>query len=89
MRTGCIKTGCIVHFPQYDQILSVDVYRVGDCLVLKAHANQIGGDSGREVCRKPDLTISSNPFGYEFWGNDIGVIVLQESDAQWANPDHP
>jgi len=89
MKTGCIKTGCIVHFPQYDQILSVDVFRVSDCLVIRTQANQLGGDQGRDSTRKPDLTIHSGSSGNEFWRTDLGTIVVPEANAQWTNPDHP
>lgn len=90
MKTGCIKTGCIVHFPDYDQVLSVDVFRVGNCLLLQTHPDQLGGDQGREYLdRKPDLTIHSLPSGEEFWNTSKGILVVPEASAQWTSPDHP
>jgi hypothetical protein len=89
MRTGCIKTGCITHFPNYDQVLSVDVFRVGNCLVIRCHADQLNSDQGRDELSKPDLTIHSLPSGEEFWRTDLGVIVVPECYAQWTSANHP
>lgn len=82
---GCIKTGCVVSFPNYGSCISADVYRVADALVIKTHPNQ--ADRGLLECHHEyvNLVVASDFLGREFWRADIGVFVLPESACQWTN----
>lgn len=89
MKTGCIKTGCNVYFPDYSQTLSVDVYRVGNCLVIKAHQDQVGGGDGLDNTRDPELVVRPEREGEEFWRTDLGLLVVPEEICTWTNLNHP
>lgn len=87
----CVKTGAVVHFPQYGTTMSADVFRVGNSLVVKTHPGQVylkNDYHNEEAC---ELEINSPPSGEEFWRPEIGVFVVKDEypsvvyyvDAPW------
>lgn len=88
MRTGCIKTGCRVHFPNYGQVISADVFRVGNTLLIRTNPNQLEGSYETRNRSDIELTVESNSGRNEFWRPDVGVIVVPEDECVWTGP-HP
>lgn len=82
---GCIKTGAIVFWPNYDFKCSADVFRVGNCIIVRTHPDQVNRGAAQDT-REPDLTIASCADGDEFWRPDVGVFVVPESRVRfWTN----
>jgi len=75
----CIKTGCYVYFPNYNELHSCDVFRVGNCLIIMSWPDQVGRGQGGQGL--PDLIVPS--VGDEFWRTDRGVFVVKEEECIW------
>jgi hypothetical protein len=80
--TGCIRTGCTVHFGNYNIVVSADVFRVGKTLIIRTHPDQVkaGGDpaAANHTPELWELEVWSTQTGEEFWRPDIGVFVVEE-----------
>jgi hypothetical protein len=79
-RKGCIKTGCNVRFVNYGKTLRCDLFRVGDCYVVKTRPGELDdaefeAGSSWEV----DASIWSDIAGNEFWGKGAGVFVVPDN----------
>lgn len=83
MASSCIKTGCSVHFANYNQTISADLYLVGDCFIIRTHPNQIGGPTqGGDA----DILVVSSASSPEFWRDDIGIIAVHEDQVTVLDP---
>jgi hypothetical protein len=81
-RTGCVKTGAMVHFSDHNLTISADVYRIGTCILIRTNNGQLSYDHGRGNSRI-DLTIRSNGGCEEFWREDLGVFAVPEDQINF------
>lgn len=64
----CVKTGCLVHLPEYGTYHQTDAYLVGNCLVVNGMQNTM-----YEARRDPDIVVPHVSAGYL---NDESVLVI-------------
>jgi hypothetical protein len=82
----CVKTGARVHFYDYGQTISADVFKVGNCTIVRTHADQVGHELFSTFANEErrDLTITA-PMGAvnQFWRTDVGVFVVPDAYVVW------
>jgi hypothetical protein len=64
----CIKTGAVVHFPEYDVTVAADLYVVDGVTIVRFLPSQWDCDNCREVTH-----VAYTEGG--FWRRDLGVLV--------------
>lgn len=47
--TTCIKTGAVVHFPEWNMTHAADLYAVGNCILIKMNYADFYASTNREV----------------------------------------
>lgn len=80
---GCIKNGVNVHMVNYGVTIRVDVYRVGNCFVLRANEKAIvNTQRNASMNIKADVAVVCDPRSEEFWRDDLGVFVVREENLE-------
>lgn len=69
----CIKTGATVHFANYNMAVPADIFRVGDCYVIRWNVN---GQVYREL-EHSDWAVAPYEDSAKVWHReDLGVTVV-------------
>ncbi len=79
MINSCIKTGARVFFADVNQLVSADLYKVGNTLVIRTNPKQVSEEwmDGKNVAGAVDVLVDSREQHMPaFWRPDIGVFVL-------------
>lgn len=79
--TGCIKTGANVHFSEYGITIEADVFRIGNCILIRTKTNQLNYDQGTDA--RIDLVIHNNGGREQFWREDVGVFAVPEEEINF------
>ncbi len=75
----CIKTGARVHFTNYGQVLSADLFMVNDAIVVRVNKeNALENQQGFDIApEEATHEVTAPPGGEnEFWRDDLGVFVV-------------
>ena len=78
--TGCIKHGAMVHFTNYSVAVLADVFRVGNCIVVKTHPGQVGKSAPQKDLYqlRLDIAIGAQTSGENVWDCELGIFVVPE-----------
>lgn len=74
----CIKTGAIVHLPDYGVTAPADIYAVGEARIVRFNGNPLEIGS-REPPRAVTHELHLN-HGDNFWRPDLGTAVVDGND---------